>query len=166
MRKFGFIKFDNAMKLKNNLHLKNLGPEPLENEFTFEYFKNYINGRRRIVKDLLMDQKFVSGLGNIYVNEILFHSKIRPVRKLSKLGDLEIKKILRYSKKILKKAIVFGGSSIKNFSGISGKSGAFQQYFQVYGKEGSQCSNTDCNQNIKKIVLSNRASFFCPKCQK
>ena len=166
VRKFGFIKFDNAMKLKNNLHLKNLGPEPLENEFTFEYFKNYINGRRRIVKDLLMDQKFVSGLGNIYVNEILFLSKIRPVRKLNKLGDLEIKKILRYSKKILKKAIVFGGSSIKNFSGISGKSGSFQQYFQVYGKEGSQCSNTDCNQNIKKIVLSNRASFFCPKCQK
>ena len=70
------------------------------------------------------------------------------------------------TKKILAKAIDFGGSSIKNFSSISGKSGSFQQYFSVYGKKGKNCSNTDCTGMIKKIVLSNRASFFCPICQK
>ena len=113
-----------------------------------------------------MDQKFVSGLGNIYVNEILFDSKVNPIKKIINLTDLEIKKIVRNTKKILKKAIFFGGSSIKNFSSSNGKTGSFQQKFKVYGKKGNDCSNTDCNYTIKKIVLSNRASFFCPKCQK
>ena len=166
VRKFGFIKFDSVKKLSNNFHLKNLGPEPLENFFDFKYFKDYIKGRSRIIKDILMDQKFVSGLGNIYVNEILFYSNVRPTRKISKLKDFEIQNMLKNTKSILKKAIRLGGSSIKNFSNSSGKNGLFQQYFAVYGKSGKYCSNTDCNQIIKKIVLSNRASFYCPKCQK
>ena len=166
VRKFGFIKFELITKIKNNQHLKILGPEPLKSVFSFKYFKNYINGRNRIIKNLLMDQKFVSGLGNIYVNEILFYSDVKPTRKINKLKDSEIKKILLNTKKILKLAIRFGGSSIKNFSSSSGKSGSFQRHFGVYGKKGNNCSNTDCNCKIKKIVLSNRASFFCPKCQK
>ena len=113
-----------------------------------------------------MDQKFVSGLGNIYANEILFYSKVRPTRKISKLIDKEIKNIISNTKKILKKSIKKGGSSIKDFSSSSGKAGTFQQYFSVYDNKGKNCSNTDCNFIIKKIVISNRASFFCPKCQK
>ena len=166
VRKFGFIKFEKFSKLKDNRHLKMLGPEPLKNIFNFKYFKNYIEKKNRIIKDLLMDQKFVSGLGNIYVNEILYFSQIKPTRRTIKLKDIDIKKILKNTKKILKKAISFGGSSIKNFSSSNGKNGSFQQYFAVYGKKGSNCSNSDCNGNIKKIVLSNRSSFFCPKCQK
>ena len=166
VRKFGFIKFELITKLKDNLHLKILGPEPLKNSFSYKYFKNYIKGRNRIIKDLLMDQKFVSGLGNIYVNEILFYSNIKPTRKINKLKDIEIKKIILNTKEILKLAIKFGGSSIKNFLSSSGESGSFQGHFSVYGKNGNNCSNTDCNYKIKKIVLSNRASFFCPKCQK
>ena len=166
IRKFGFIKFDQFSKLKDNCHLKILGPEPLEKIFNFKYFKNYIKKKNRIIKNLLMEQKFVSGLGNIYVNEILFFSKINPIRRTTSLKDIEIKKILKNTKKILKKAISFGGSSIKNFSSSRGKTGSFQQYFNVYGKKGSNCSNTDCNGNIKKIFLSNRSSFFCTKCQK
>jgi len=166
IRKFGFIKFDSAAKFKQNQHLKLLGPEPLKQSFNFQYFKNYIAGKNRIIKDLLMDQNFVSGLGNIYANEILFYSRIKPTRQLTKLDDIEIKKIIINTKKILKKAIQLGGSSIKNFSSVSGKPGAFQQYFSVYGKKGNDCSNSDCNNKIKKIFLSNRASFFCSKCQK
>ncbi len=113
-----------------------------------------------------MDQRFISGLGNIYVNEILFKSKVKPTRKVNKLKDIEIKKMVIFTKKILKKAIIFGGSSIKNFSDGSGKIGNFQQQFNVYGKRGDKCSNTDCNGRIKKIVISGRASFFCSKCQK
>jgi formamidopyrimidine-DNA glycosylase len=166
VRKFGFIKFVLINELSENAHLKILGPEPLEKFFNFKYFKDYISGRKRVIKNLLMDQKFVSGLGNIYVNEILFYSKVRPNRKINTLGDIEIKKMLKNIKKILKKAITLGGSSIKNFSSGSGKAGVFQQHFGVYGKKGNECSNTDCNFKIKKIVLSYRASFFCPKCQK
>ena len=166
VRKFGFIKFEFSKKLIKNSHLKILGPEPLENNFNYQYFKQYIRGRSRLIKDLLMDQKFVAGLGNIYVNEILFYSKINPARKINKLLDNEIKNLLINTKKILKRAINFGGSSIKNFSSSSGKIGSFQQHFSVYGKNGEDCSNTDCNHQIKKIVISNRASFFCPSCQK
>ncbi len=166
VRKFGFIKFTPLNKLKNNSHLKILGPEPLESFFNFKYFKKYINGRNRTIKDLLMDQKFVSGLGNIYVNEILFYSRVRPTRKISKLKDKEIINMLKNTKKILKKAIRLGGSSIKNFSANNGKEGIFQQYFAVYGKKEKYCSNTDCKETIKKIALSNRATFFCPRCQK
>ena len=166
VRKFGFIKFDKFTKYKSNPHLKILGPEPLENKFNFKYFKSYVKGRNRFIKNLLMDQKFVSGLGNIYVNEILFLSKLRPTRKITKLKDSEIKKILNNTKKILKKAIMLGGSSIKNFSSISGKIGSYQQHFSVYGKKGYDCSNSDCKGLIHKISLFNRATFFCPLCQK
>ena len=166
VRKFGFIKFELEHKINENKHLKLLGPEPLSTFFNFDYFKKYIAGKQRLIKDLLMDQKFVSGLGNIYVNEILYLSKIKPDRKINNLQDIEIKKIIKYVRKVLKKAIFYGGSSIKDFSNGTGNKGNFQQHFNVYGKKGDKCSNSDCNGSIKKIVLSNRSSFFCSKCQK
>jgi formamidopyrimidine-DNA glycosylase len=140
IRKFGFIKFIKRANLDQNIHLKHLGPEPLSAKFNMEYFKNYIMGKKRNIKDLLMDQKFLSGLGNIYVNEILFHSGIRPVKKINKLANFEIQKIIKFSKKIISKAIILGGSSIKDFSSSSGKKGSFQQHFSVYGKKGENCS--------------------------
>ena len=166
MRKFGFIKFLDVKKYKQNLHIKNLGPEPLKKKFNQIYFKNYIAGRNRKIKDILMDQKFVSGLGNIYVNEILFLSGIKPSRKVVKLKDFEINKVVLNTKKILKKSIKFGGSSIKDFSSDDGKKGNFQFFFQVYGRKGEKCSNVDCNSTVLKTVISNRSSFFCKSCQK
>ncbi len=166
IRKFGFIKIEPLKKINNNLHLKKLGPEPLSNSFNLKYFKKKIFKKKRPIKNLLMDQKFVSGLGNIYVNEILFYSKVKPCRKIHKLKDKDLEKLLKFTKKILKKAITFGGSSIKDFSSSLGKKGNFQEHFAVYGRKGQMCSNTDCNGIVRKIVISNRASFFCPKCQK
>tara|TARA_B100000674_G_scaffold480807_1_gene480819 strand:+ start:428 stop:1294 length:867 start_codon:yes stop_codon:yes gene_type:complete len=166
VRKFGFIKFYDHNKYHENSHLRNLGPEPFEKKWNFEYFKKYIYGRNRNIKDILMDQKFIAGLGNIYVNEILFLSAIRPYRKVANLNNYEIDKIIKNTKIILKKSIKKGGSSIKDFSSDNGKKGNFQQYFKVYGKKGQKCSNTDCRSNIIKIVLSNRATFYCKKCQK
>ena len=166
IRKFGFIKFIKQVNLEQNVHLKYLGPEPLSAKFNIRYFKNYIKGRKRTIKDLLMDQKFISGLGNIYVNEILFFSGVRPSKKIKRLTDTEIQKIIKFSKKIIAKAILFGGSSIKDFSSSSGKKGSFQQHFSVYGKKGENCSKVNCKGKIKKIAISNRASFFCNKCQK
>ena len=166
VRKFGFIKIFNKKNLNNNLHLNNLGPEPLKKNFNHSYFEQYLKGRKRAVKDILMDQQFVSGLGNIYVNEILFLSKIKPTRKVEKLKDYEIKKIIYSTKKILKHSIKSGGSSIKDFSSSNGKKGSFQQYFHVYGKKGDRCSNANCDSKIIKINISNRSTFFCSKCQK
>ncbi|MDB9802685.1 bifunctional DNA-formamidopyrimidine glycosylase/DNA-(apurinic or apyrimidinic site) lyase, partial [Pelagibacteraceae bacterium] len=105
-------------------------------------------------------------LGNIYVNEILFFSGIKPTKQIKNLSAHEIKKIIKYTKKILSRAITLGGSSIKDFSSSNGKKGLFQQYFSVYGKKGQKCSNKNCYNNIIKIVIANRASFYCVKCQK
>ena len=166
VRKFGFIKVFKRNDLEKIIHIRNLGPEPLSTKFNISYFKNYILKRNRTIKDILMDQKFVSGLGNIYVNEILFYSGIRPTKKVNNLSYDEIKKIVYFTKKIILKAINLGGSSIKDFSSSSGKKGSFQQYFSVYGKKGENCPKVKCVGKIKKIVIANRASFFCYKCQK
>ena len=166
VRKFGFIKFLNKNQISENLHLKKLGPEPLEVKFTFNYFKEYILGKNKVIKQTLMDQSFVSGLGNIYVNEILFFSKINPTKKTKDLLDEDIKKVLKFTKKVLSKAIKLGGSSIKDFSSGNGKKGLFQQHFGVYGRKGEKCSNKTCNSNIIKIVIAGRSSFYCSKCQK
>ena len=166
VRKFGFIKFLDKNQISKNLHLKKLGPEPLHKKFSFNYFKKYILGKKRAIKETLMDQKFVSGLGNIYTNEILFFSKIKPTKKTKDLLDEDIKKVIKFTKKILFKAIKLGGSSIKDFSSDNGKKGLFQQHFSVYGRKGEKCFNKTCNSNIIKIVIANRASFYCPKCQK
>ena len=166
IRKFGFIKFFKKNEYNNNLHLKSLGPEPLGKEFNQFYFQQYIKGRNRIIKDILMDQKFVSGIGNIYASEILFLSKIKPTRNVKTLRESEIYKIVKFTKKVLKNAINFGGSSIKDFSNSSGKKGLFQQYFKVYGKKGEKCSTKNCIFKIIRIVINNRATFYCSKCQK
>jgi formamidopyrimidine-DNA glycosylase len=166
VRKFGFIKIINSKNIKKNDHIRLLGPEPLSNNFNLKYFKNCIVTKKRKLKDLLMDQKFVSGLGNIYVNEVLFLSKLDPTRPVNTLKSLDIAKILNFIKKILKVSIKEGGSSIKNFNNSNGKNGEFQQQFNVYGREGEKCLKKQCKDLIKKINISNRSSFFCASCQK
>ncbi len=166
IRKFGFIKLYSLSKFKENSHIKKLGPEPLEKNFNFKYLKKYIFKRNRNIKNILMDQNCISGLGNIYVNEILFLSGVKPTRKVVSLNDVEINKIINNTKKILKKSIKSGGSSIKDFSSDNGKKGLFQQHFKVYGRRGKKCSNVDCNNDIIRTVISNRASFYCNRCQK
>ena len=166
VRKFGFIKLLNKKNLYDNLHLNNLGPEPLEQEFNFTYFKKCVSGKNRLIKDMIMDQKIVSGIGNIYANEILFLSEVKPARKVKNLKDFELKKIIKFTKNILKTSIKLGGSSIKDFSSTNGKKGSFQQHFNVYGKKGETCANANCKIKIIRSVISNRSTFYCPKCQK
>ena len=166
VRKFGFIKIYSSDSITKSQHLTHLGPEPLEKNWNFSYLKKYVFRRERSIKNILMDQKCVSGLGNIYVNEVLFLSRIKPVRQATKLKNFEIEKIIKFSKKILKNSIKLGGSTIKDFSSENGKKGDFQQYFKVYGRENQDCSNIDCNSRIIRTVISNRATFFCKNCQK
>ena len=166
VRKFGFIKILNNKNLYDNLHLNTLGPEPLSYKFNLSYVKQYIRGKNRLIKNILMDQKFVSGLGNIYANEILFLSKVKPSRNIKGLKDFELKKIINFTKKVLKDAINLGGSSIRDFSSSNGQKGSFQQHFNVYGKNGCSCSNRGCRNKISKSSIANRSTFFCSKCQK
>ena len=165
VRRFGFFKFYNTIHLDKIPFLKKLGLEPFSKNFNIKYFKGFVENRKRKIKDLLMDQTFVSGLGNIYVNEALFMSKIYPLRECSSLNGNEIKNLIFYIKKVLKLSISKGGSSIKDYRNILGKSGTFQQFFRVYGQENKNCSRISCTGKIKKIKISSRSSFYCNICQ-
>ncbi len=165
IRRFGFFIVEKTIDLYKMSHLKNLGPEPLSKNFGTLLFKR--SYRKKInIKSLLMNQTFVSGLGNIYVNEILFRSNINPEKKVDKLIISDHKKIIRNTKYLLKRAINLGGSSIKNFKNVKGKKGTFQENFKVYGREGMMCKTYNCKSKIKRIITNNRSSFYCPSCQK
>ncbi len=167
VRRFGFIKVFDKKDIKLCNHIKILGPEPLSKKFDYKYLYQISSKRKRLnVKNLLMSQKVVSGLGNIYVNEILYFSKILPKRKSSSLSTLEIRKIVTFTKKVLKKSILYGGSSIRDFKNAEGEKGNFQQEFAVYGKKDLKCPDKKCPGTIKLSKISNRATYYCAKCQK
>ena len=166
VRKFGFIKLFQSQNVYECNHLKFLGPEPLTKYFNVKYINNYFLSKKIKIKDLLMNQKFIAGLGNIYCNEILFLCKISPNRIVKKINKQELIEIVKYTKKILKKSISLGGSSIKDFTSADGQNGNFQQKFNVYNREKGRCKTKKCLSMIKKIYSSGRSSFFCPSCQK
>ena len=165
VRRFGFFKLYNTKRINKIIFIKKLGIEPLSKKFNLSYFKNFIYNKNKSIKNLLMDQTFLSGLGNIYTNEALFMSKIKPIRTCDSLNKNEIKNLIINIKKILKFSISKGGSSIKDFKNAHGKTGSFQQFFYVYGQKNKKCTRISCAGKIKKITISNRSSFYCNKCQ-
>jgi len=164
-RRFGYFLF---FKNKNDLKRKfnKFGPEPFSYIFNTNYVLKYFKNKEKNIKNFLLDQKFVAGIGNIYASEILFLCKINPIKKAKKLRLDEIKKIIHYSKFVLKKAIQKGGSSIRDFKNTLGNQGSFQMDFNVYQRENLKCLKYTCKGIIKKIFISNRSSFFCNICQK
>ena len=164
-RRFGFFKL---LKDKESfkLYLNNIGYEPLDKNFNLKYLKKSILFRKKCIKSILLDQKIISGIGNIYANEILFHSGLNPSKKGIKLKDFELKYLYKYSKLVLRKAILKGGSSIRDFRNTEGAKGSFQDNFKVYNKDDHNCPNKKCNYKIKKINISNRSTFYCENCQK
>ena len=164
-RRFGFIKFfENNISLKN--YLSSYALDPLDINFKFTDFQNKIEKRNKNIKNILLDQKIVSGIGNIYASEILFSSKINPLIVGKKLKLYQIKNLYKYSKIVLKNAILKGGSSIRDFKNVVGKKGLFQKEFKVYNRQNETCNNKKCNYKIKKILISNRSTFYCKNCQK
>ena len=164
-RRFGFLKFiDNKKKLRDRF--SHLGPEPFSKGFNLEYLTNYFFNKKKDIKSFLIDQKFVSGIGNIYASEILFLCKIRPIKCAMKLSNEECLKIIFFSKSVLNRAIKKGGSSIRNFKNTSGQNGNFQKEFKVYQRENLNCLRIKCAGKIKKLFISNRSTFFCNICQK
>ena len=163
-RRFGFIKIINSKK-KLEIFFNRVGPEPLDNKFKINYICDYFRGKKKCIKSFLLDQKFVSGIGNIYASEILNYSKINPFKQAKKLSTIEIKKIKYFSKFVLNKAIRKGGSSIRNFKDTKGNNGNYQNNFKVYQRENLNCLNKSCYGKIIKKNISKRSTFFCNNCQ-
>ena len=164
-RRFGYFSiFNNPIELKKKF--SHFGPEPFSSSFNLNYICKYFKKKEKNIKNFLLDQKFVSGIGNIYASEILFKCKINPNKKAKNLTKDDCKKIFKYSKLVLKKAIKKGGSSIRDFQNINGEVGNFQKNFNVYQRENLICLKSKCNGIIKKKIISNRSSFFCSYCQK
>ena len=163
-RRFGYLKL-----LKKNYLLEkpiiNLGPDPFSYKFNLKYIKNFIYKKKINIKNLLMNQTFVGGIGNIYANEILYYCKLRPTKTVNQLSKKNILNIILQAKKVLNKAIIFGGSSIRDFKKTDGVPGNFQQNFKVYGKNNAQCPRHGCDGYIQKIIVSSRSAFYCPNCQ-
>ena len=164
-RRFGYLLiFNNKNDLKKKF--SNFGPEPFSSYFTVDYIFNYFKNKEKNIKNFLLDQKFVSGIGNIYASEILFLCKIIPTKKAKHLSLNDCKKIFYFSKLVLKKAIQKGGSSIRDFKNTAGNLGSFQKNFKVYQRENLKCLKFGCKGIIRKKFISNRSSFFCNICQK
>ena len=164
-RRFGYFKL---IKSKNELNdfFKPFDPEALDKKFNFFYLKKNLKNKSKKIKNFLLDQNFVSGIGNIYASEILHYCKINPNKKGEKLNIDDMKNIIKYTKKILKKAIKKGGSTIKDFKNTKGLSGNYQKEFKVYNRENLKCLRSKCSGFIKKIIINNRSTFYCNNCQK
>ncbi len=160
LRKFAKIELWEGEDLEE--YFKSFGPEPLT--IAFEEFKKLFSSKKGKIKQILMDQRFIVGIGNIYASEILWEAKISPFRDAGKIKQEELKRIYSAIKKILKKAIKLQGDSFSDFRTISGQKGRYQNFAKVYQKEGEQCP--ECGGKIKRIKQGGRSSFFCPSCQK
>lgn len=164
-RRFGFFLLDKISKLDVNKFLSKLGPEPLGKDLKKDYLILKTKATQRTIKTLLMDQRFISGIGNIYANEILFLAKIKPNKISSKLSLVDIGRLHPSIGKVLKRALKLGGSSIKDFKSSVGEKGRFQNEFKVYDREDLKCLRTGCSGLIARVVSQGRASFFCDECQ-
>ena len=164
-RRFGFFQIISDSNLLKK-RFSHLGPEPFHSNFNLKYVSSYFQKKEKNIKNFLLDQKFVSGIGNIYASEILFMSKIRPEKKASLLKKNDHKNIIINSQKVLKNAIKKGGSSIRDFKNTSGRKGNFQKIFKVYERNNLNCKRPKCRGTIQKKFISNRSTYFCNTCQK
>jgi len=163
LRKFAKVELLDKDTLEKEL--SSFGPEPLDKDFTFEKFKEVLDKKRKgKIKQVLMDQEVITGIGNIYSDEILWKAKIHPFKETKQLSDEEIKRIYNAMREILPKAIELGGESISNFQRISGERGYFDKERKIYRREGEKCSR--CGTIIKRVKLASRSAHFCPGCQK
>jgi len=162
-RRFGSVLWTAKDPLKHKL-LKDLAPEPLSPGFNSNYLSKKLKTRKAPIKNVLMDSKTVVGVGNIYASESLFLSKINPVLPANKLSQEQTKLLVKNIKKVLRASIKAGGTTLKDFAQADGRPGYFAQKLLVYGKQAEPCPA--CKTPIKQIVLGQRATYYCAKCQK
>lgn len=164
VRKFGRMTLVERGSEASHKSLLKLGPEPIETDLSFEGMKNYLSNKSRAIKIVLLDQGMVTGVGNIYADEILFQARINPKISAKSLTDKEIKDLRKAIIEIIAEAIKHGGSTIRTYHNMLGEDGNYQHFHQVYGKKGEPCPN--CQEPIEKIQLNGRGTHYCPNCQK
>ncbi len=163
-RKFGWIRIVNSGQVTVDSSIKNLGPEPLEKEFSWEILKeNLLKHKSQPIKVAIMDQTVVAGVGNIYASEACFNAKIDPRVRVRDLSDEQFKKLHHGIVKSLQDGIKHGGATRAHFVDAEGHKGYFLDYAFVYGRDKHSCKK--CGTEIKKIQLGGRGTYFCPKCQ-
>ena len=172
-RRFGFMDCFPTSDQDTQKFLSNLGPEPTPNHLVPEELGDGLRGKRTPIKSALLDQRVIAGLGNIYVCEILFRAGVSPRRKASSVAGKSgvsnrVEMITAATHDVITEAIDAGGSTLQDFRGVDGEEamGYFVHNFQVYGREGERCMKGACEGVIKRIVQSNRSTFFCPICQR
>ena len=165
-RRFGAMDLFTTATGESHPLLISIGPEPLGNAFDEDYLVEALSRRNTPIKSALLDQKLVAGLGNIYVCEALYRSKIHPTRPARRVSKDRIASLVPIIREVLSDAIEAGGSSLRDFRQADGELGYFQHSFDVYGREGAPCRSTGCTSTIRRIVQSGRSTFYCPTCQR
>ena len=163
-RRFGHIDFHNTSSLKKHFLIKNLGIDGLSKSLKYDFINKIFSKKTTIIKSVLIDQKIICGIGNIYASEILFYSKIHPLIKVNLLSKDKINFLLLNINIVLSNAVLSGGTTIKDYKQPNGKVGYFKQKLKVYGREKLKCY--DCSSIIFKLNISKRATYICPECQK
>ncbi|WP_410217027.1 bifunctional DNA-formamidopyrimidine glycosylase/DNA-(apurinic or apyrimidinic site) lyase [Paracoccus sp. (in: a-proteobacteria)] len=163
-RRFGMV--DLIREGTSHPLLDHLGPEPFDPVFSPAYLAQAFAGRRVPVKQALLDQRIVAGLGNIYVSEALWRAGIDPRRAAGRIGVARLATLVEHVRDVLTEAIAAGGSSLRDHRQASGELGYFQHSFRAYDREGQRCLRDGCGGTLRRIVQSGRSSFYCPGCQR
>lgn len=163
-RKFGRMKIIPKDELNETEEIKKQGFEPGSSNLTGEYLVNKFKGKKEPIKTALLDQTIISGLGNIYADEVLFASGIYPERSANSINLEEANKIVLASARIIKKAVELGGTTIRSYTSSLGVTGHYQDYLCVHKQEGCPCKN--CKSPIVRIKVGGRSTYYCPECQK
>ncbi len=163
-RRFGLTLMVSSGELKSLPQLQRLGAEPLNGDISGDYLYAATHNSERRIRDILLDQQVVSGLGNIYANEILFRAAIRPTKRGFRLTRQQVEQTARSIPKVLRQAIRWCGTSFSNYRDADDQQGKFQAHLRVYNREGKSCRV--CADLIKRVTLGGRGAFYCPTCQK
>ena len=163
-RKFGRMYLLKKENIYNEKPLCDLGLEPWDDKLNYKYLKEKYENKKLPIKTVLLDQSIITGIGNIYADEILFASKINPLKQAKDLNKKELENIIKYTKEILNQAIEMGGTTIKSYESARGVHGRFQQNLKVHNHAGDKCPI--CNSEILKVKVNGRSTYYCKKCQR
>ena len=163
-RKFGRMHLIKKEDLNNCKPMNELGLEPFDDNLSIAYLHDKYIKKKLPIKTVILDQSIIVGIGNIYADEILFLSKINPLKKTNELNNDELNNIIKYTKEVLTKAIKLGGTTIRSYESSEGVHGRFQNELLVHGKDKEKCPN--CSSKITKIKVGGRGTYYCPTCQK
>ncbi|MBP5407709.1 MAG: DNA-formamidopyrimidine glycosylase [Bacilli bacterium] len=163
-RKFGRMYLYSKEGIESKAPLNELGLEPWDEKLDSKYLKEIYKNKKKEIKSVLLDQGIITGIGNIYADEILFLSKVNPYKKACDLKDKELNSIIENTKKVLEAAIKDGGTTIKSYTSEEGVHGRFQQNLYVHQRKDEECKI--CGTKITKVVIGGRGTYYCKKCQK